>query len=115
MEIADWILEDAIESARTDGEWEREVEDDRKKAGDIRISVNVEQGRPVGFRAQGAGVLHAYGKMGSMASGVDMTIYEGVPTATSKDLSEHDIYEVRTASSGIEAFTLFAQSKPIFA
>lgn len=92
-------MEDAIQSAIEDGEWEQEVEDGRRrKGGEIRIKVNLEKGVPVGFRAQGAGDQEAYGKMeGEMecvASGVDMTIYEELPAIATKDVSHQDVYKV---------------------
>jgi hypothetical protein len=34
------------------------------------------------------------GKMESVASGVDMTIYEELPAIATKDVSHQDVYEV---------------------
>jgi hypothetical protein len=99
LEQADWVVEDAIQSALEDGDWEQEVEDGRRrKGGEIRIKVHVEKGVPVGFRAHGAGDQEPYGKMEgkmeSVASGVDMTIYEELPAIATKDVSHQDVYEV---------------------
>lgn len=105
MELSDWIVEDAIISAREDYEWEEQVDDELKRAGgDIRITVNLKEGVPVGFRAQGAGDTAVYGKMDeaaerkkieSITCGVDMTIYEGVPANATKNVSPQDLYMVR--------------------
>lgn len=95
-------MEDAIHAAWEDGEWQ---EDDlkqtaQKRGGDICIKVNLKNGVPIGFCAQGAGDTVPYGKydpndkMASVASGVDMTIYEGVPTSVSKNVSPKDVYQV---------------------
>jgi hypothetical protein len=97
--LADWNVDDAIQAAFDDGDWEREVEDKRtRKGGEIHIKVELEEGKPVGFRARGAGDQVAYGKMvgkiESVASGVDMTIYEGVPAIATKDVSHQDVYKV---------------------
>ena len=99
--MADWVLEDAIHSAWEDGDWQEEDVKNIKKGGDICIKVNLKNGIPIGFRAQGAGDTVPYGKfdsgsarMESVASGVDMTIYEGIPTNVSKNVSPQDVYEV---------------------
>jgi hypothetical protein len=64
----------------------------------------MKNGVPIGFRAQGAGDTVPYGKfdngiMESVASGVDMTIYEEVPTNVSKNVSSNDLYKVRLLNS----------------
>lgn len=108
LELADWVLEDAIHSAWEDGEWQKEdVKTSNKCGGDIRIMVNLKNGVPIGFRAQGAGDTVPYGKFDSrnsspvdsdriesVASGVDMTIYEDIPTSVSKNVSAQDVYKV---------------------
>ena len=100
LEQADWVLEDAMQSAWEDSEWKEEDVKAQKTGGDICIKVNMKNGVPVGFRAQGAGDTVPYGKfdngrMESVASGVDMTIYEEVPTSVSKNMSSNDLYKVR--------------------
>jgi len=96
-------LEDAIQSAWEDHEWQKEdvKQSSQKHGGDIHIKVNIKNGVPIGFCAQGAGDTVPYGKfdpndkLASVASGVDMTIYEGVPTSVSKNVSPKDVYKVR--------------------
>ena len=64
MELADWILKDAIASAREDFEWESNLPDgDKLRAGQIRVMMNVQPGSSKSkgggsiwnFAAQGAG------------------------------------------------------------
>ena len=60
MELADWVLRDAIQSAREDYEWESNLQEGELRAGEIRVMMNV-QAHPDGgadqinFAAQGAG------------------------------------------------------------
>jgi hypothetical protein len=98
LEQADWVLEDAMQSAWEDSEWKEEDVKGQKTGGDICIKVSMKNGVPVGFRAQGAGDTVPYGKfdngrMESVASGVDMTIYEEVPTSVSKNMSSDDLFK----------------------
>lgn len=104
LEMSDWVLEDAIHAAWEDGEWEKEDArgtPPKQRGGEISIKVALKNGKPVGFCAQGAGDTVPYGKfenpngkMASVASGVDMTIYEGVPTSVNKNVSPKDVYQV---------------------
>jgi hypothetical protein len=50
LELADWVLQDAIKSAREDGEWERDM--NVLKSGEIRITLE----RGVAPKWQGAGI-----------------------------------------------------------
>jgi hypothetical protein len=89
-----------MQSAWEDSEWKEEDVKGQKTGGDICIKVSMKNGVPVGFRAQGAGDTVPYGKfdngrMESVASGVDMTIYEEVPTSVSKNMSSDDLFKVR--------------------
>ena len=59
LELADWNLKDAIRSAREDNEWEKELPNEKLRAGEIRVMMNVqshpETGHLLNFSAQGAG------------------------------------------------------------
>jgi len=60
LELADWILADAIASAREDYEWESsKISSDQLKSGQIRVMMNVKGGsknsKTLNFSAQGAG------------------------------------------------------------
>ena len=59
MELADWVLKDAIQSAREDNEWDKEIKQGQLQPGEIRVMMNVqphpEAGHMLNFSAQGAG------------------------------------------------------------
>ena len=60
LELADWVLRDAIESAREDYEWESNLKEGELRSGEIRVMMDVEahpDGGPgkFNFSAQGAG------------------------------------------------------------
>lgn len=52
LELADWELKDAVRSARDDREWDKEIDANVLKSGQIRLTLSKESG----FRAQGAGI-----------------------------------------------------------
>ena len=51
LELADWNLKEALRSAKEDNEWEREMDGNSLKSGEIRITMDAE-----GFKARGAGI-----------------------------------------------------------
>ena len=52
LELADWNLKHALRSAKEDNDWEREMDDNSLKSGEIRIKVT-----SAGyFNARGAGI-----------------------------------------------------------
>ena len=57
LELADWELKEALQSAKEDREWEREGDEDKDalKSGQISIKVNMKGGRAVGLRMKGTG------------------------------------------------------------
>lgn len=113
--MSDWVLEDAIHAAWEDGEWEsadgnNNTPPGKSGGGQINIKVALKNGKPVGFCAQGAGDTVPYGKytnpnnkMESVASGVDMTIYEEVPTSVTKNVSPKDVYQVSDSGVSLES------------
>lgn len=90
LELSDWDLEEALRSARDDGEWEREVQDDRDgRSGDICITLKMGGG----FRTKGAGLLKKTSSPTTAASTKSVaTIYEGIPAVATKDVRPHDLY-----------------------
>jgi hypothetical protein len=62
LELADWNLKEAMRSAKEDNEWEREMDSNSLKSGEIRITVDKD-----GLKAKGAGIVFSPRK-GSAAS-----------------------------------------------
>lgn len=55
LELADWILKDAVASVHEDGEWEKDINSAaRLGPGEIRITMDIKAGAGIGF--QGAGL-----------------------------------------------------------
>ena len=73
LELADWNLKEALRSAKEDNEWEREMDDNSLKSGEIRITMNSE-----GFKARGAGI------QSPSAKGKDQTASSPPTTPTKK-------------------------------
>lgn len=59
LELSDWNLRDACQSAREDNDWETDLKKQGKlRSGEIRVMMNVQQhpdGPFISFQAQGAG------------------------------------------------------------
>jgi len=59
LELADWVLKDAVQSARDDSSWETKLPEGQLQPGEIRVMMNVqshpEAGHMLNFSAQGAG------------------------------------------------------------
>lgn len=54
LELADWDLKSALRSAKEDNEWEKEMDENSLRSGEIRITMNAE-----GFNARGAGITRS--------------------------------------------------------
>lgn len=52
LELADWVLKDAVHSAKEDNEWEEDFDANALRSGQIRITLN----KHGAFHAQGAGL-----------------------------------------------------------
>ena len=84
--MSDWNLEDAIRSAKEDGDWEQDVE---PESGSIHISVKLQNGIPVDFQATGAGL-----KPQPKAVPTKPVTYDGLPAIATKNVRPQDVYNV---------------------
>ena len=82
-----WDLEEAIQSAKEDGDWERDVE---PESGGIHISVQLQNGVPVSFQTTGAGL-----KPQPKAISTKPVTYDGLPAIATKNVRPQDVYNVR--------------------
>ena len=55
LELSNWNLKEAIQSAKEDRDWE-EMDSCSLKSGEIRIKMTMKGGVPVSYSAQGAGI-----------------------------------------------------------
>ena len=116
MELADWVLKDAVRSAKDDGEWEREMDSCSLRSGEIRIVMNMEKGIPMGFATQGAGIqpLSKEGeKKKQETAKPKVTAYEDIPAIATKTVKAQDIYQAapQHASFGVELKPLATDKK----
>jgi hypothetical protein len=113
LELADWILKDAIRSAKEDHEWEREMDDSTVlRSGQIRITMDNKRGC---LYTQGAGInkrevpLTTSPGNETSASSNDTTAANSSSTAAAhvKETSSDD----RVAAAGVAASvtSLFAR------
>ena len=113
LEIADWVLRDAIESAREDYEWESNLKEGELRAGEIRVMMNVEAHPDGGvgqinFAAQGAGYSPA--RRGGKASPIKPVDPKAV-NATSVKLEDIHSAATHHNSVGMEMQS-FSPKKP---
>ncbi len=90
LELADWDLQDAIRSARDDGEWEKEMKGDMK-GGEIRITLSVHEGIPA-FNTKGAGCKKQSGQKPPLLR--KPISQEEIPEIASKSVKASDVYKV---------------------
>lgn len=77
LELADWILKDALRSAKQDGEWEDDVgAPNMLKSGEIRIS------KPGAYKFRGAGIGN---------TSLVPKKHEAIPAITSKSVKAQDV------------------------
>lgn len=90
LELADWVLEDALQSAKDDREWEK-AELDGLKAGEIRIRIK--HGKvPIGF-FKGAGIQQKEMKEETNPNRKDVMPTTNVPAIATKSVNPKDIYK----------------------
>jgi len=98
LELADWVLEVAVHSARDDGEWDSEIDSNSLRSGEIRISF------PEGkIHAKGAG-LHSKPKV---------TTISATPAIATKTVTAQDVYQAgpQQNSVGVELKALSSRWK----
>jgi hypothetical protein len=115
LELADWVLKDAVRSAKEDKEWEHECADEKAlRAGEIRIRYG-----KAGFSAQGAGIrtkkTEAAADDGDEAKKIELskvTSEEAIPEIASKTVKARDMYAAAAQhdSFGVELKSL---TKPL--
>jgi hypothetical protein len=90
-------LNEALQSAKEDREWEREVDDaDILKAGQIGIKVNFTGGKP-NLRMKGTGLSHsAGGKEQETAAKPKkkVVVHAKLPAIATKSVLAEDVYNV---------------------
>jgi hypothetical protein len=81
LELADWVLKDAIESCREDHDWEDEIDVATLKSGQIRMTLN----KGI-FCAQGAGLPKKVDDKHIIKT------KEAIPEIASKSVKAKDVY-----------------------
>lgn len=119
------MLDDAIESAREDNEWEQDIDTNELKAGEIRFTMN-----KMGLHAAGAGILSTVSqdedddeqaerrKANESAKKNEKPIiiaYTGIPAIATKTVKAQDVYKAapQHESFGVELQPLIAEKKAI--
>jgi hypothetical protein len=121
LELADWILKDAVRSAREDNEWEQDIDANELKSGEIRFTMN-----KMGLHAAGAGIRkHGSGvePEGTKAKDEKTTVvekpkviaYEGIPAIATKTVKAQDVYKAAQQHDnvGLELQPLLIQKQTI--
>jgi hypothetical protein len=97
----DWNLDDAIRSAKEDGDWEQDVE---PESGSIHISVKLQNGIPVDFQATGAGL-----KPQPKAVSTKPVTYDGLPAIATKNVRPQDVYNVSVHLLAMDVSTFLSK------
>ena len=89
LELDDWVLEDAVRSAREDNEWEQDIDANELKSGEIRFTMN-----KMGLHAAGAGIRkNVEAKVDPKDEKKPVIIaYEGIPAIATKTVKAQDVY-----------------------
>lgn len=90
LELADWVLEDALQAAKEDREWEKTDQDDLK-AGEIRIRIKHGE-VPVGY-FKGAGIQQKEIKEEATPDKTKLVPTTNVPAIATKSVSPQDVYK----------------------
>lgn len=109
MELADWELKDALQSAKEDREWEKEEsQGEELKSGQIGVRINFAGGKPLlNLKGIGKSTKEAIKKQikkvssddssagsGSCDSASKVKIYATPPAIASKSVSAQDLMNV---------------------
>lgn len=103
LELADWVLKDAIRSAKEDREWEKDIDSCSLKSGEIRITMNMKGGVPVGYSAKGAGIQSKESKdlQEKKKKSVKLTPTTDIPAIATKTARAEDVYKVRSDEKSV--------------
>ena len=105
LELADWVLEDAMQAAKEDREWEKTEQDDLK-AGEIRIRIK--HGKiPMGY-FKGAGIQQKEMKEETILDKSKVVPTTNVPAIATKSVNPQDVYKASPQHNqfGVELQTL---------
>ena len=95
-------MNEALQSAKEDREWEKEVDDaDILKAGQIGIKVNFTGGKP-NLKMKGTGLSHSGvgNEQETAAKSKKVVVYSKLPAIATKSVLAEDVYNVsRTTAS----------------
>jgi hypothetical protein len=120
LELDDWILKDAVRSAREDNEWEQDIDANELKSGEIRFTMN-----KMGLHAAGAGIRKNGGVEPKEFKAKDekMTVvekpkviaYEGIPAIATKTVKAQDVYKAAQQHDnvGLELLPILVQKQTI--
>jgi hypothetical protein len=109
LELADWNLKDAMSSAKEDREWEQEMDSCSFKSGEIRITMNMRGGIPIGYSAKGAGIQPKVSKapkeenekiQEKKKKPAKVTAVSDIPAIATKNVKAEDVYKVRSQRCG---------------
>jgi hypothetical protein len=89
LELDDWVLKDAVRSAREDNEWEQDIDANTLKSGEIRFTMN-----KMGLHAAGAGIRkNVEPEEPKDEKKPKVIAYEGIPAIATKTLKAQDVYK----------------------
>lgn len=107
LELADWELKEALQSAREDREWEKEdVQSDELKSGQIGVNIKFKGGKPLlDLKGIGKSTKDALTRMKKEVSVDDQTpkksevkqvvkIYSTPPSIATKSVVAEDLFNV---------------------
>ncbi|GAX27031.1 hypothetical protein FisN_9Lh347 [Fistulifera solaris] len=105
LELADWVLEDALQTAKEDREWEKTEQDDLK-AGEIRIRIKHGE-FPIGY-FKGAGIQQKEIKEKVTSNKTKVVPTTSIPAIATKSVNPQDVYKASLQHNqiGVELQTL---------
>jgi hypothetical protein len=118
LELADWVLEDAVRSTREDNDWEKDIDANELKSGEIRFTMNK---MGTGLHAAGAGIRQketeekAKDEKTTVVEKPKIIAYEGIPAIATKTVKARDVYTAayQHDNVGVEMRPLVVQKQTI--
>jgi hypothetical protein len=110
LELDDWVLKDAVRSAREDNDWEKDIDANELKSGEIRFTMN-----KMGLHAAGAGIRKNVEVKAEPKDEKKPKIiaYEGIPAIATKTVKAQDVYKAAQQHDnvGLEMKPLMVQKE----
>lgn len=113
MELADWELKEALQSAKEDREWEKEeeVQGEELKSGQIGVRINFQGGKPllnlkgIGQTTKNAitklkGDVSEEEKSTSSEKKTQVIVYSTPPAIATKSVLAQDLFNVSSIALG---------------